>query len=273
VLHAAVSGDEGRTWRGYREILRDPLRGEPPPPNGDFGPSYPYCVPTQDGKVLFALQCATGTRSGQPHIPGFVSRQRRDLVLLDPDWLTETAQRTDFSAGLDDWSAFGVRGVELVPHPIRPGARALSIRKTDPAWPSGAVWNFPMGARGRVRIDLMLKRGLGGVLLGLTDHYSVPFDAEDVFHNVYNVAVGAGGTLEPGGNLDVDRWLRLEVSWDTAAGTARILADGKPVALLRAKRESEGIGYLRLRATAPSVDHEGLLVASVEAEVAPATAR
>src|SRR5439155_18962911 len=176
VLHAAISDDDGRTWHGCREVVRDPLRGQPPPPGGDFGPSYPYPTLTKDGKVLFATACATGTRGGQPYVPGFVSKQKRNLILLDPAWLTEISQRTDFSGGLDDWSAFGVKGVELVPHPAHPGARVLGIRKTEPAWPAAAVWNFPMGARGHVRLNLMLKPGFGGALVGLTDHYSVPFD-------------------------------------------------------------------------------------------------
>ena len=52
VLHAAVSNDEGRTWRGYREIARDPARNEPPPPNGDHGVSYPFASLTADGRVI-----------------------------------------------------------------------------------------------------------------------------------------------------------------------------------------------------------------------------
>ena len=273
VLHAAISDDDGRTWHGYREVVRDPLRGQPPPPDGDFGPSYPYPTLTQDGKVLFATACATGTRGGQPHVPGFVSRQKRDLILLDPAWLTEISQRTDFSGGLDDWSAFGVKGVELVPHPARPGARVLGIRKTEPAWPAAAVWNFPMGARGHVRLNLMLKPGFGGALVGLTDHYSVPFDGEDTFYNVYNVAIGPDGELTKGGKLEPNRWHQLDLDWDTIAGNARILADGKQVALVRAKRESEGVSYLRLCSTASGVDLSGFLVESVEAKISPGSQR
>jgi hypothetical protein len=37
VLHAAVSEDEGKTWIGYREVMRAPKADEPPPPGGDFG--------------------------------------------------------------------------------------------------------------------------------------------------------------------------------------------------------------------------------------------
>ena len=266
VLHAAISDDDGRTWRAYREVVRDPLRGEPPPPGGDFGPSYPYATATGDGKVLFAMACATGTRSGQPKDPpGFVPRQKRDLILLDPEWLAETSDRTDFSNGLDDWSTFGVKGVELVPNPMRSESRVLSIRKAESDWQAAAVWNFPMSARGHLRLNLMLKPGFGGALVGLTDHYSVPYDEEDRFYNVYNFPIAARGGLPNGDTIEPNRWHRLDLDWDTLSGNARVTLDGRPIGALRSKRESEGISYLRLRSTAPGTDSGGFLIESVEA--------
>jgi len=270
VLHAAISDDDGRTWHGYREVVRDPLRQEPPPPDGDFGPAYPYPAVTKDDKVLLALACATGTRSGQPDdLPGFVSRQKRDLTLLDPAWLSETSQRTDFSTGLDDWSAFGVKGVELIANPTRSGSQVLSIRKTEAHWPAAAVWNFPMGARGHVRLNLMLKPGFGGALIGLTDHYSVPYDETDRFYNVYNLAIGADGSLPDGGKLEPNHWHHLDMDWDTAVRQGRVVIDGHQVVVLRMQHESDGISYVRLRSTALYTDPAGFLVDSVEAEISP----
>lgn len=270
MLHAAISDDDGRTWHGYREVVRDPLRGQPPPPGGDFGPAYPYPSVTMDGKVLFGLACATGTRGGQPvNPPGFVPTQKRDLTLLDPAWLTETTQRTNFSDGLDDWSVFGVKGVDWVPHPTRSGAHALSIRKTESTWPAAAVWNFPMGARGHLQLSLMLKAGFGGGVIGLTDYYSVPYDGEDTFYNVYNFAIGTDGKLADGSKLEPESWHRVDLDWDTAAGSSRIGVDGRQVAVLRGKRECEGICYLRLRSTAVQTDLAGFLVESVEASIQP----
>ena len=37
--------------------------------------------------------------------------------LLDPAWLLQTRQECDFSNGLEDWSTFGSKGVEIIPDP------------------------------------------------------------------------------------------------------------------------------------------------------------
>ncbi|HZP83990.1 MAG TPA: sialidase family protein, partial [Chthonomonadaceae bacterium] len=132
VLHGAISSDDGKTWRGFREIAHNPKRDEPPPPRGDHGATYPIPIEVNDGLVI------TTTGLPSPHYN----------LRLDPDWLLETEQQTDFSQGMEDWSAFGVRGVGLVAHPDEAGRKALAIRKPEADWPAGAVWNFPAGVSG-----------------------------------------------------------------------------------------------------------------------------
>lgn len=255
VLHVAISEDEGKTWRGFREVARDPRRSEPPPPSGDWGTAYPFPTVTKEGKILL--------RTGQ-------GKGRNFLLLVDPAWVYETRQSSDFSSGLEDWSAFGTRGVELVPSPAKAGAQALSLRKPDADWPATAVWNFPLGARGRLRLRLMLKSGFQGVLVGLTDHYSAPFDYEDQFFNLYNFAIGPGGRLAKGGKLELDRWSTLQFDWDTAKRDARVSVDGRVVAILPLLRDGHGVCYLRLRSTAVPTEMAGFLVESVEADVSQA---
>src|SRR5262249_32447540 len=106
VLHAAISADEGRTWRGYWEVTRGPRPNEPPPSTGDHGTAYPFPVATKNGKVLFTAGQGEG---------------RAVCASLDPAWLEEPRQSDDFSAGLDEWSIFGTKGVELAPHPDKSG--------------------------------------------------------------------------------------------------------------------------------------------------------
>ena len=87
--HAALSLDDGKTWRGFREVLLNPIRND-----SDFRTSggkgeavdksvhqfqaleMPY------GKIL--LSC------GQ-------HKYARRLILLDPKWLLETSREEDFA--------------------------------------------------------------------------------------------------------------------------------------------------------------------------------
>jgi hypothetical protein len=253
VLHAAISSDEGKSWRGYREVAQDPYRDQPPPPSGDHGTAYPFPVATKEGKVLFA----TGQGKG------------RVLVKwLDPRWLYETRQQSDFSGrGLSDWSTFGTRGVELISAPDNPSRRLLRLRTAASDWPAAAVWNFPAAERGRLRLRLRLERGFGGVNIALTDHFSVPFDAEDQFHNLYNLRVGAGGELPGGAKLEVERWQEIELEWEAGKRECLVKVGGRKVAVLKQQREGTGASYLRMRALAKEEERGGLLVEQVSVEV------
>ena len=254
VLHGAISEDDGRSWRGYREIAANPLAVEPPPPNGDHGVTYTVPALTASGNLITSL--STGPGGGT-----YVLR-------VDPEWFYETTQRDDFSRGLHGWSSFGTRGVELGPDPGNPARQVLAIRKPDAEWPAGAVWNFPSGQRGMLRLRLWLEPRFAGAHIGLTDHFSVPFDEQDVFWNVFNLEVGPGGTLRDGGRLEPGRWHDLTFGWDCAsARQATVAANGQSVALLNMKRETPGPSYLRLRSSAIGQDPAGFRVASVAADV------
>jgi hypothetical protein len=253
VLHAAISKDEGKTWRGFREVARDPHRNAPPDLRSDYGVSYTFPTVTADGHVLFSNWVEQGgTR-----------RFRR----FHPAWLLETRQETDFSDGLDDWSIFGSKGVELQTDPEKGDARVLALRKADAKWPAGAVWNFPVGSQGRLRLQLKLRPGFGGALLGLADHFSTPWDPEDEFHNVFNLPIPpTGELLASEAKLTPDRWHELELSWDTGGRTCDVLLDGKQVGSLEDNRRSDGVNYLRLRSTSAQPD-AGLRLGAVRADV------
>ncbi|HXG23834.1 MAG TPA: exo-alpha-sialidase, partial [Chthonomonadales bacterium] len=255
VLHAAISDDEGRTWRGCREILRDRFAENPLPSNHDVGVSYPYPLLTKDGKVLFTLWVDT-------------SRTERALTLLDPAWLDETVQKDDFSRGLEQWSVFGTKGVKLATHPEKSGAKVLQIRKTHFDWPAAAVWNFPAGAKGRLRMRIRIHPGFAGALLGLTDHFSVPFDMEDRFYNLFNLEIGPEGQLPGGKWLKPGRWHELQFDWDCDKRECRVSVDGqKAVTLPLTRLTAAGVNYLRLRSTTERTDNAGMLIEYVEADV------
>src|SRR5579872_4390413 len=88
VLHGAISADDGKTWRGFREVARNPKRHEPPPPSGDHGATYPIPCAINKGKIT------TTTGLPSPHFNLFV----------DPEWFYATSQSDDFRNGLEQWS-------------------------------------------------------------------------------------------------------------------------------------------------------------------------
>ncbi len=251
ILHAAISEDDGRTWRGYREVARNPFVDDPPPSNGDHGVSYTLPALTSDGEIITPIQ--VGGTGGMWQLR------------FNPDWLHETSRKTDFSSGAEGWSTFGTKGVEVVTNPDKSGMRALQMRKPEADWPSAAVWNFPNGMKGRLKLRLKLNPGFVGARIGLTDHFSVPFDPEDLSYNLFNLNLGREGKL---GNsaMSLGQWHVLELDWNCAEQECRVLVDGRHAETLPMQRRTAGVNYLRLSSTA-DVDTAGLLIESVDASI------
>jgi hypothetical protein len=252
VLQGAISWDEGRTWRGFRELFRDPHRNQPITNWGDYGYSYTFPTLTPGGNVLFTNWVETE------------NGRIRTFKLVDPEWLCQTRQETDFSHGLDEWSIFGSKGVELQADQENPSEHLLSLRKADPQWPAAAVWNFPIGSKGTLKLRVMMREGFKGARIGLTDHFSVPWDEEDRFYNVFNLNISADGEIVPAVKLEPGKWQELELDWDGRDG--RITLDGEKTGELQANRLSDGVNYLRICSTAAEPD-SGLLVSRVAVDV------
>lgn len=125
-----------------------------------------------------------------------------------------------------------------------------------------------MGKRGRLRVKLLLNPGFAGVRLGLTDHFSVPFDPEDRIYNLFNFEIGPNGELASGNKLEPGHWHELAFDWDDTGRGCRVTAEGRPIATLPLTREAApGVSYFRLTSTADETDKAGLLVEFVDADV------
>jgi len=221
-LHAAISDDEGRTWRGFREVYGDVYRNETPPKRGDRGTAYPFGAYTKDGKILLL--------SGQ-------GRGRRNFVLIDPEWLTSTRREDDFSHGLDGWHVFKsfgpavhwwrdrTVGPVLVEHPTQRGAKVLHIRRPDDKDPDGATWNFPLGWKGKLVLSLMLQEGFAGGSIALTDRLFDPCDDNGERMAMFTVVIHADGRLGNGPKLTTGRWYELEFAWDLSARNCNVLVE------------------------------------------------
>lgn len=253
VIHAAISEDDGKTWIGGRECMRDPKRLEPPPSGGDYGTAYPYPSVTADNRVIMI--------SGQ-------GKGRVQLVRIDPEWLYEKRAVCNFDDA-DEVQTFGTRGAAIVAHPERANAKALRLVKENdgfgPGRSSTAVWNFPMSLRGGVRLRARFEPGCGAFRVSLTDHFSTPYDVEDEYHAMFNITLG-GGEANGALKLDDGRWHEIDLSWECASDRhARVSVDGKPAGTLPLLHHTTGINYVRLVAAAEGHDAKGAWFERVEA--------
>lgn len=264
VLHAAISYDDGKTWRGFREVYRDPTRNESPPKRGDRGTAYPMPYRAPDGQVI--------VMSGQGRAGG--------TVTFDPDWLLETHAADNFSEGIDGWSVFKhfgaadywwrdrVQGPVLIDHPDSAGAKALHVRRPDEKPGDGAVYNFPMGASGALTLRLQLRTGFGGAVIALMDRFFNPTDVRGEVEAPFTLTIRPDGHISLADQLAMDQWYTLCFEWDLATRTCVVFVDDAPTVYLKqAYREPMGVNYLRIRSTADGVDAAGMFVESVSVDV------
>lgn len=266
IVHAAISSDECQTWRGFREVYRDPTRNEPPPRTGDRGTAYPMPYLAPKGKVI--------VMAGQGRAGATFS--------FDPNWLLETKARCDFTHNLDDWSVFKpfgpaegwwrdrVQGAVLVDHPDEAGAKALWIRRPDEKDGDGAVWNFPLGAEGAVTLRLLIKTGFGGARIALMDRFFDPADPAGDMEAPFTLDIKPDGHISIADMLTPDTWHELSFAWSLPERTCVVSVDGtETVWIGQAYREPIGVNYVRIRSAAEGIDTQGLLLESVATSVTP----
>ena len=274
-LHAAISEDDGRTWRGFREIFLNEIRnasdfrelGNWPGEEHDKSVHQTQALELADGRVLLSL--------GQ-------NSSARRLVVFDPNWLLETARRDDFSHGLGGlsnhlyvrsltggWRGWAghcawnrMPGATLVRDPdtdapakgtrrsVREVLQLCRIR--DPRLVSdrqGVTWNFPAARKGVVTLDCRIAGS--GFRLSLADHWMNPSDETGPARSPFSQPVEFPELRAPG-------WHKLSVAWDCDAGTAKVSVDGKAVSEARLSSVPPfGLSYLHLQTLAEETDAQG----------------
>lgn len=232
VLHAAISSDDGKTWRGFREILWDDQTQE----RGDRGTAYPTATETADGNVLVA--------SGQ-------GEGKKALLLFNPNWLEEKTASDDFSKGDGQWTTYEGKGAAMIAHPDQPAKKAMEIRQVDPAVAAGAIWNFPASPSGSLKLRIMPGRSMRSLGIALTDHYCVVSDTLAAKNSIYSMDLATA--LAPG------VWHDVELRW-TRGGVIQVWVDGKQVNEISPQRPTDfGPNYLRLM----SQDDAGFVIEGV----------
>ncbi|MGC3972710.1 MAG: sialidase family protein [Pirellulales bacterium] len=268
-LHAAISDDDGQTWRGYREVYRDPTRhGQGVELRNDRGTAYPDAVQTTDGTIVLV----TGQGEG-----------RRVIILFRPEWLLETRQGDNFSRGLEQWHVqqeigpaqrfFRQRreGAQLIPHPDDPKRQVLSVGKRDEEPAAGALWNIPQSSAAEIHLRVRVEKGFQGATLAVTDRLYLPTDdaatneaAFPIHLTTKNVSDKTTSTfhLEPG------IWHELKIDWRSRTCVFSFTLDGKLVQRLSNTTahltRHRKLCYLAIRSEADSHEAPGLMIEHVD---------
>ncbi len=277
-LHAAISDDDGATWRGFREIALTETRNAPdfrelgngPFDEHDKSVHQTEALELPGGKVLVAY--------GQ-------NPAARRLALFDPEWLLETVREEDFrhglggishhlyvrslSGGFRGWAGHcawnRVPGAVMSREPDAPEGSwlresMLLARIPDPRLISdmaGAVWNFPAMRRGRLSVTCRVE-GMG-FHLALCDHWTNP---SDVFH-ARRAPWHAFLARERLG----DGWREVIVRWDCDAGLAVLSVGGEERVRAALSIIPEfGFSYLHLQTPDDLPDPRGTFFRSLRAE-------
>ena len=245
VLHAAISNDEGKTWRGFREVLTKIV--ENIPHHGDFGVSYSSVVETADGKIALV----SGQGAGKA------------IVLFDPNWLEQRSYKDNFSKGLVQWTLFGGDSVtKLSVLPNMRDKKALLIRKSanKKYLNTEAVWNFPMTSKGEVVLKIRKNMGSRGINVALSDHFSTCNDTMANKHAVFVFSVpGTNKTWEKS-----DNDMTIEVRWGIRNKKASLYLNNQLIKIANIQRHpSFGINYLRVGIPGDQEDLSGYYIKSV----------
>jgi hypothetical protein len=284
-LHAAISDDDGKTWKGFREIaLTEPRNasdfrelGNDPAQEHDKSVHQTQALELPGGKVLLAY--------------GQNSAARR-IAIFDPDWLLETTREEDFRTGLGNisnhlyvkslsggWRGWAghcawnrMPGATLVRDPDTdnppPGAKR-SVREVlqlarvrDPRLVSerqGIVWNFPAARKGKLTINCRVVGA--GFRLTLADHWMNPCDETGPLRSPFSTPITSKEL--PG----TSAWHELSASWDEDVGTVTLTVNGKVLASYSlASLPPFGLSYLHLQTLAEDADAEGTYFRSFRKE-------
>lgn len=277
-LHAAISDDDGRTWRGFREIALNDIRnacdyrelGNDPAQEHDKSVHQTQALELPGGKVMLAY--------GQ-------NSSARRIMIFDPDWLLETSREEDFRTGLGGvsnhlyvrslsggWRGWAghcawnrMPGATLVRDPDTddpPAGEKRSVREVlqlcrvdDPRLVSarqGVVWNFPAARKGEATVECRIVGS--GFRLTLADHWMNPCDETGPELSPFSYPVTSREVPATG-------WRRVTVSWDCDAGAVTLSVDGKIIAAETFdEAPPSGPSYLHLQTLAETADAKGTFI-------------
>jgi hypothetical protein len=270
--HAAISDDGGKTWKGYREILLNPIRN-----NADF--RYLGGIAVTADKSVHQFQAFELPFGKILAIVGQNPASNR-MLIFDVNWLYETTRREDFLKGLGDVSTHTYIKSVSGCHMLEVGNGHCAWNRTYSAYPmpdpeggyaevlhvckkhderlvndiGGVVWNFPTASQGRVSVEMKIVQKQARFVL--TDRWYNSCDAYAGVQSPFWFELDAEDVGEG--------FVRIDVDFDTSAGMASVSIGGEHIFKVKMTQPCPaGISYLLLQC-ATDGDSEGFYVKTME---------
>lgn len=266
--HAAITED-GENWIGFREMFLNERRGAADFRVGGSGDNSVHQFQAYElpyGKILVSF--------GQHEFS-------RRTVIFDVNWLYEKQNKEDFTLGLNHitthlfvksvsdchvhagipghcaWNR--TAGALLMPDPEGNFREALQIcRVHDKRLVSelqGAVWNFPKGYRGEIRLGVYIAGS--GVRVRLCDHWMNAGDPDVGLWSVFDFTLDRR-------TLPVGEWREIMIRFNTECGTAQVYDGDHQIITVPMRNDApDGLSYIHLQTAAEAEDFDGTYLRSL----------
>lgn len=268
-IHVAISEDDGKTWKGFRELRLNPLRNDRYYASHSTGVD---CSVHQSQFIEVAPEKILVATGQHPSL--------RTMYIFDVKWLYEQERCDNFSSGLEDWSVFNyikgikghcaydrIPGCRLEAHPNKKVGQMLHIKyEADTSLVAdsrGAVWNFPSMRKGEFTTHIRIPEGSEKVSLLLNDRWMNPSDTVACYECMYELKLNRNEL-----HIHDNEWHELSLCWDLSQGDsyARLFIDGKRSRQLipLKNKTTHGISYVHFIAS-PAVENPGIYIDWVRA--------
>ena len=267
--HAAITED-GENWIGFREMFLNDRRGAADFRVGGSGDNSVHQFQAYElpyGKILVSF--------GQHEFS-------RRTVIFDVNWLYDKRNKEDFTHGLNHitthlfvksvsdchvWQGIPghcawnrTAGALLMPDPEGNFREALQIcRVHDKRLVSelqGAVWNFPKGYRGELRLGVYAAGA--GVKVRLCDHWMNAGDPDAGLWSIFDFTLDSR-------TLPVGKWREITIRFDTERGTAQVYDGERQILTVPMRNDApDGLSYIHLQTAAEAEDFDGTYIRNLE---------
>ncbi|MBE7053113.1 MAG: exo-alpha-sialidase [Ruminococcaceae bacterium] len=270
--HAAISLDGGKTFKGYREIILNPIRN-----NSDF--RYIGGVNDTLDKSVHQFQ-AFELPFNKVLVSAGQNAASRRILIFDVDWLCETNRKEDFLSGMKNVTSHTYLKSVSGSHYAEVGNGHCSWNRIQSAYPfpdtedtfgevilvskyaddrkindiSGICWNFPLSKKGRVSVKIKILEKQARFIL--SDRWYNVCDMYAAYQSPFFFELDKLDTGDGYADIDID--------YDVNNKMAQVKINGEFAFKVKMNVESSvGLCYLLLQCACDG-DSKGFCIKSIE---------